>query len=63
MVNLKNGNVKTKTVRRMAVRSADRKVFESIVDGISKAIKEKPEDVICLPSPRSHGEHGQTHER
>ena len=46
MVNLKNGNVKTKTVRRMAVRSADRKVFESIVDGIAKAIKEKPEDVI-----------------
>ncbi len=28
------------------VRSTNRKVFESIVDGISKAIKEKPEDVI-----------------
>lgn len=30
----------------MAVKSADRKVFESIVDGLAKAIKEKPEDVI-----------------
>jgi len=30
----------------MAVRSSDMKVFESIVDSIAKAIKEKPEDVI-----------------
>lgn len=30
----------------MAVKSADRKVFESIVDGLAKAIKEKPEDVV-----------------
>lgn len=30
----------------MAVKSADRKVFESIVDGLAKAIKEKPKDVI-----------------
>ncbi|WP_457753099.1 hypothetical protein [Thermococcus sp.] len=30
----------------MAVKSADRKVFKSIVDGLAKAIKEKPEDVV-----------------
>ncbi len=45
-VNLKSGKAKNRTVRKMAVMSADRKVFESIVDGIAKAIKEKPEDVI-----------------
>ena len=46
MVNLKSDKIKSGMVRRMAVRSADRKVFESIVDGIAKAINEKPEDVI-----------------
>ncbi len=45
-VNLKSRKAKSGMVRRMAVRSTNRKVFESIVDGISKAIKEKPEDVI-----------------
>ncbi|ASJ08865.1 hypothetical protein A3L11_06350 [Thermococcus siculi] len=45
-VNLKSNKTKRKMVERMAVRSADKKVLESIVDGIAKAIKEKPEDVI-----------------
>ncbi|MDI3476068.1 MAG: hypothetical protein PWQ79_137 [Thermococcaceae archaeon] len=30
----------------MAVKSSDVKVFESIVDGVARAIGEKPEDVI-----------------
>jgi len=30
----------------MVVKITDRRVFESIVDGLAKAIKEKPEDVI-----------------
>ncbi|HDH44903.1 MAG TPA: hypothetical protein ENG66_05890 [Thermococcus sp.] len=30
----------------MVVKTTDRKVFESIVDGLAKAIKEKPEDII-----------------
>ncbi|NJE26653.1 hypothetical protein E3E22_08490 [Thermococcus sp. MV5] len=30
----------------MVVKTTDRRVFESIVDGLAKAIKEKPEDII-----------------
>jgi len=30
----------------MAVKAVDRRVFESIVDGLAKATKEKPEDII-----------------
>ncbi|WP_157065527.1 hypothetical protein [Thermococcus celericrescens] len=31
---------------RVAVKLSDRRVFESIVDGLARAIKEKPEDVV-----------------
>ncbi|GAB6102420.1 hypothetical protein JCM16138_16430 [Thermococcus atlanticus] len=30
----------------MAVKTVDRRVFESILDGLAKATKEKPEDII-----------------
>lgn len=30
----------------MAVKAVDRRVFESVIDGLAKATKEKPEDII-----------------
>ncbi|AHL23858.1 MULTISPECIES: hypothetical protein [Thermococcus] len=30
----------------MAVKAVDRRVFESVIDGLAKATKEKPEDIV-----------------
>jgi len=30
----------------MEVKTIDRKLFESVIDGLARAIKEKPEDII-----------------
>ncbi|WP_148882737.1 hypothetical protein [Thermococcus aciditolerans] len=30
----------------MAVKAVDRRVFESVIDGLAKATKEKPDDII-----------------